>query len=87
MGFDPASVLTDEEKQQLIDQRVKAWAIDAFSHQLNKDALEALPPSEDRDAEIAKIDESLAALTSGIQAAVGRSDALKAERAKPKVGK
>lgn len=87
MGFDPASVLTDDEKQQLIDQRVKAWAVDAFSHQLNRQALEALPQSADRDAEIAKIDESLAALTSGIKTAVAKSADLKAERSKPKVGK
>ena len=45
--FDPASVLSDEEKAAIVNQRAKQWAAEAFSHQLNREALLAADDKAD----------------------------------------
>ena len=44
-AFDPASILSDDEKAAIVNQRAKQWAAEAFSHQLNREALLAADPN------------------------------------------
>jgi len=39
--FDPTSALTDTEKAAIANERVRAWAADAYGHLLNKEAVKA----------------------------------------------
>ena len=41
--FDPTSILSDDEKAAIVNQRAKQWAAQAFSHQLNREAILARP--------------------------------------------
>jgi hypothetical protein len=51
-------VLTDEDKQSILSQRIKAWAADAYGHELNKEALLAADP----EADTVQIDEAITTL-------------------------
>jgi len=67
--------LTDQEKQQIIEQRLKQFAAEKFNHELNKHVLEAQlkDSSEENKAEIessiAQIDESIAIIDKAIVSA------------------
>ena len=45
--FDPSSILSDDEKAAIVNQRAKQWAAEAFSHQLNREALLAADDKAD----------------------------------------
>ena len=79
MTFDPASILTDETKQAIVSDRAEQWAREAFSHQLNREAIAALPDSEGKAEQLAQIDASLVVLTKSVERAVSKGDAIKAE--------
>lgn len=66
-------VLSDEEKQQILSQRVKSWAADAYSHELNKEALLASDPK----ADTTQIDEALAILQTAYDATKLKLDEVK----------
>ena len=53
--FDPTSALTDTEKAAIANERVRAWAADAYGHLLNKEAVKAADP----DADTTDIDTAL----------------------------
>lgn len=74
--FDPASILSDDEKAAIVNQRAKQWAAEAFSHQLNREALlEADPQADTSD-----IDAALATLSVAVERVVTKSEQLSAER-------
>jgi len=62
--FDPTSALTDAEKAQIAEQRVRAWAADAYGHQLNKAGVLAADP----DADTSDIDTALEHITKAMEA-------------------
>lgn len=64
--FDPASALTDAEKASIADQRVRAWAADAYGHQLNRAGVLAADP----DADITEIDDALRHIGAAMQATI-----------------
>lgn len=75
-AFDPASILSDDEKAAIVNQRAKQWAAEAFSHQLNREALlEADPQADTSD-----IDAALATLSVAVERVVTKSEQLSAER-------
>lgn len=74
--FDPISILSDDEKAAIVNQRAKQWAAEAFSHQLNREALlEADPQADTSD-----IDAALATLSVAVERVVTKSEQLSAER-------
>jgi len=75
-AFDPASILSDDEKAAIVNQRAKQWAAEAFSHQLNREALLAADP----DADTEDIDAALATLSVAVERVVTKSEQLSAER-------
>ena len=75
--FDPASILSDDEKAAIVNQRAKQWAAEAFSHQLNREALLAA----DDKADTSDIDAALATLGKAVENTVAKGEALVAERA------
>jgi len=79
MTFDPTSILSDAEKFAIAHDRAKTWAREAFSHQLNKEAIEALPESEGKTEQLAQIDAQLTVLTKSVEGAVTKGDAIKAD--------
>ena len=78
MTFDPTSILTDDEKHAIVADRAKTWAREAFSHQLNKEAIEALPDGEGKTEQLAQVDAQLAALSKSVEGAVAKRDAISA---------
>lgn len=76
--FDPSSILSDDEKAAIVNQRAKQWAAEAFSHQLNREALLAA----DDKADTADIDAALATLTTAVERAVAKGDAIESARIK-----
>ena len=74
--FDPASILSDDEKAAIVNQRAKQWAAEAFSHQLNREALLAADPK----ADTSDIDAALATLSVAVERVVTKSEQLSAER-------
>lgn len=76
-AFDPASILSDDEKAAIVNQRAKQWAAEAFSHQLNREALLAA----DDKADTSDIDAALATLGKAVENTVAKGEALVAERA------
>lgn len=75
--FDPSSILSDDEKAAIVNQRAKQWAAEAFSHQLNREALLAA----DDKADTSDIDAALATLGKAVENTVAKGEALVAERA------
>lgn len=75
MTLDIAQILTAEERQQVIDQRVKSWAVDLFGHQLNRTAALALDPK----ADTSDSDTAIAILTGAIESALPQQEAITAE--------
>ena len=76
--FDPSSILSDDEKAAIVNQRAKQWAAEAFSHQLNREALLAA----DDKADTSDIDAALATLSKAVQRAVAKGDAIESARIK-----
>ena len=76
--FDPSSILSDDEKAAIVNQRAKQWAAEAFSHQLNREALLAA----DDKADTSDIDAALATLSKAVERAVAKGDAIEAARIK-----
>ena len=76
--FDPSSILSDDEKAAIVNQRAKQWAAEAFSHQLNREALLAADPK----ADTSDIDAALATLSKAVARAVAKSDAIESARIK-----
>jgi hypothetical protein len=74
--FDPSSILTDEEKEQIVSQRAKQWAVEAYSHQLNREAILATDPK----ADTSDIDAALATLSTAVENAVSKGDEIQAAR-------
>lgn len=73
-NFDPASLLSDDEKATIVNQRAKQWAAEAFSHQLNREALLAADPK----ADTSDIDAALATLTTAVEQAMVKSNEISA---------
>ena len=76
--FDPSSILSDDEKAAIVNQRAKQWAAEAFSHQLDREALLAA----DDKADTSDIDAALATLSKAVARAVAKSDAIESARIK-----
>lgn len=76
--FDPSSILSDDEKAAIVNQRAKQWAAEAFSHQLNREALLAA----DDKADTSDIDAALATLSKAVARAVAKGDAIESARIK-----
>lgn len=72
--FDPSSILSDDEKAAIVNQRAKQWAAEAFSHQLNREALLAADPK----ADTSDIDTALATLTTAVEQAMVKSNEISA---------
>jgi len=89
MTFDPTSILTDAEKFAIVDDRAKTWAADAYSHQLNKEAIEELPDGNDKTEQLHIVNKQLAALSKSVEDAVTKRDAIEADiiAAKAELGK
>lgn len=62
--FDPTAALTDQEKAAIADQRVRAWAADAYGHQLNRAGLLAADP----DADTSEMDTAIKQIGDAMQA-------------------
>jgi len=75
--FDPASILSDDEKAAIVNQRAKQWAAEAFSHQLNREAILATDPPK---ADTSDIDAALATLSTAVENAVSKGDEIQAAR-------
>lgn len=73
-NFDPASLLSDDEKATIVNQRAKQWAAEAFSHQLNREALLATDPQ----ADTSDIDAALSTLTTAVEQAMVKSNEISA---------
>ena len=74
--FDPSSILSDDEKADIVNQRAKQWAKAAFGHQLNRESrLDADP-----DADTEDIDAELEVLTKKVKGAVNKAERLEAAR-------
>jgi len=76
MTFDPTSILTDAEKFAIVDDRAKTWAREFYSHQLNREAIEALPDNEGKAGQLEQVDAQLEALSKWVQGAVETRDKL-----------
>lgn len=76
--FDPSSILSDDEKAAIVNQLAKQWAAEAFSHQLNREALLAA----DDKADTSDIDAALATLSKAVARAVAMGDAIESARIK-----
>lgn len=74
--FDPASILTDDEKASIVNQRAKQWAAEAYSHQLNREALLDADP----EANTSDIDAALATLSKAVKHATVKSEQLVSSR-------
>lgn len=65
--------LTQEEKQQIINQRLKQFAAEKFNHELNKQILEAqLDKTEDKEpiqVQIDNTDEAISIIETAIETA------------------
>ncbi len=70
--FDPSSILSDDEKAAIVNQRAKQWAAEAFSHQLNREALLEADPN----ADTSDIDLALETLTKAVKNAANKSERL-----------
>lgn len=62
MSIDYASLLTDEQKRNILEQRIAQFASEAYQHSLNKTTCESL---NDADG-VAAADKSLAVLEAAI---------------------
>jgi hypothetical protein len=49
MALDFNNLLSPDQKRQILEQRIQAWAQDAYSHELNKQAIQATDPSASTD--------------------------------------
>ena len=78
MTFDPTSILTDAEKHAIVADRAKTWATAAYSHQLNREAIEELPDGEDKSEQLRIVNKQIADLSKSVQDAVIKRDALSA---------
>lgn len=63
--MDITTILTNEEKQQIISQKIKQWAADSYGHELNKKALLAADP----EADTASSDEAIAIIQKAYESA------------------
>lgn len=62
MSIDYASLLTDEQKRNILTQRVSQFAAEAYQHSLNKTTCESLNDEEG----VANADKALAILEAAI---------------------
>lgn len=62
MSIDYASLLTDEQKRNILTQRVSQFAAEAYQHSLNKTTCESLNDEEG----VANADKALAVLEAAI---------------------
>ena len=74
-AFNVEDVLTAEQRQAIIDQRVQSWAVDLFSHQLNRDAALEVDPA----ADVSEADNAIATITRAIVSAQGKAVEVQAE--------
>lgn len=74
--FDPSSVLSDDEKVAILNQRAKQWGAEAYGHQLNREALLEADPN----ADTTDIDNALEMLTKAVKHTANKADRLVAER-------
>lgn len=75
MAIDVNELITPERRQEIINQRVTAWAEDLFSHTLNKEAILA----EDPAADTAIPDAAIAALSKAIENAQAKGVEIETE--------
>lgn len=77
--------LTNEEKQAILNQRVKQFAAEKFNHEVNKTLLVAQKTDAteetkaELDVEIAKVDEAIAIIDKAIVTTKGIEEALPVE--------
>jgi hypothetical protein len=62
MAIDYASLLTDEQKRNVLDQRIAQFALEAYQHTLNKATCEAINDEEG----ISFVDKALVTLEAAI---------------------
>ena len=74
-AFNIDDVLSPEQKQAIIDQRIQSWAVDLYSHQLNRDATLDVDPT----ADVSEADNAIATITRAIVSAQGKAVEVQAE--------
>jgi hypothetical protein len=74
--FDPTSLISDEEKAAIANDRVNAAARDAYGHVLNREKALAADPN----ADTTDIDNALEMLTKAVKHTANKADRLVAER-------
>ena len=77
MTVDYTSMLTDEQKRNILQQRISQFAAEAYQHSLNKQTCETL---ED-EAGIESADKSLAILNAALEVHQGELNSLPAPAA------
>lgn len=61
-AFDPASILSDDEKAAIVNQRIGQLAREAYAHELNK----AEKLAEDPEADTTEADEAIARISKAV---------------------
>ena len=74
-AFNIDDVLSPEQKQAIIDQRVQSWAVDLYSHQLNRDAALEVDPA----ADVTEADNAIETITRAIVSAQGKAVEVRAQ--------
>jgi len=72
MAIDYAALLTDEQKRNILEQRIAQFASEAYQHTLNKTTCESLTDEEG----VANADKALTILEAAIQTHQGELAAL-----------
>lgn len=74
MALDYAALLTDEQKRNILEQRIEQFASEAYQHSLNKTTCESLNDEEG----VANADKALTILEAAIQTHQGELVAIPA---------
>lgn len=67
MSFEYSS-LTEEQRKQIIEDRLRQFEAEHFNHELNKLNLETLPDSKEKQEQIKAADEAQSTLEQAIKA-------------------
>ena len=73
---------TAEQQEQVLKSRIAGWEADHFGHEINKQAFEALPDSDDKAIGIKQSKDAQTTLEASIQSAKSHLSKLKAAKAK-----
>lgn len=63
-------VLTDEEKKQILENRLRQFETEHFNHELNKINVEALPETPEKETQLEQIAQAQETISTAIDSTV-----------------